>query len=165
MRFHFPASMLSGKQTAHLLNPLLPLKPKQEIYTAHCVLLRKKERKIPVALIIAGSGPTDRNGNNTMGLQTDVYKMLAHALSAYGIATVRYDKRGIGASKAAMKSESDLRFDTYIDDAKDWVKLLKADKRFSGIIIIGHSEGSLIGTNASVKNVNKFISLAGVAKA
>lgn len=133
-----------------------------KIYGTLCTPV--KFNKIPVALIIAGSGPTDRDGNNAMGLSTDAYKILAHKLSNRGIASFRYDKRGIAASKDAMTTEADLRFDTYIDDAKAWVELLKTDKRFSEVDIIGHSEGSLIGMNVATKNVGKYVSLAGAGQ-
>src|SRR5689334_4144240 len=94
---------------------------------------------VPVALIIAGSGPTDRNGNNPMlPGANDTYKVLADLLAVQGIAGVRYDKRGIGASASAMQSEDRLRFDTYIDDAAAWQRKLREDKRFSRIIILGH---------------------------
>lgn len=59
--------------------------------------------KVPVVLIIAGSGPTDRDGNNVYGSLTDSYKMIAYELAHNGIASVRYDKRGIGESSKAMK--------------------------------------------------------------
>ncbi|MDB5196179.1 MAG: alpha/beta fold hydrolase [Flaviaesturariibacter sp.] len=114
---------------------------------------------MPVALIIAGSGPTDRNGNNPMAKNASL-ELLSDALSNAGIATLRYDKRGIVASAAAMKSESELRFDDYVQDAAGWVKLLKSDKRFSKVYVIGHSEGSLIGMLAS-KTAAGFISIAG----
>lgn len=102
----------------------------------------------PVVLIIAGSGPTDRDGNNP-GLpgKNDTYKLLAAALASKSIATVRYDKRGVGASAAAMPAggESALRFDTYADDAAAWLQILHTDRRFSRAIVAGHSEGSLLG--------------------
>lgn len=119
----------------------------------------------PVVLIIAGSGPTDRDGNSTMGLQTNAYKMLAQDLAKNGISSLRFDKRGIGQSKAAMTSERDLRLETYIKDVTDWISLLKADKRFSSVIVLGHSEGSLIGMIAAGQaKVAGFISIAGVGK-
>lgn len=133
------------------------------IYGTLC-MPSKVSRKMPVALIIAGSGPTDRDGNSTGGLNTDAYKILAHKLCAYGIVTVRYDKRGIAASKAAGPKESDLRFDNYISDAKDCVEMLKHDKRFSEVDVIGHSEGSLIGMNVAGNDVSKYISLAGAGE-
>jgi pimeloyl-ACP methyl ester carboxylesterase len=116
-------------------------------------------QKYPVALLISGSGPTDRNGNNVI-MKNNSLKMLAESLAKNGIASLRFDKRGIAASKASAKSEENLRFENYIDDVKSWVDLLKKDSRFSKIIIIGHSEGSLIGMIASGK-ADKFISIAG----
>lgn len=116
-------------------------------------------KKYPVALIIAGSGPTDRNGNNPM-MKNNSLKMLAEALAKNGIASLRYDKRGIGESKASAISEQSLVFENYTEDVKSWINLLKQDKRFSQIVIIGHSEGSLIGMIAGAK-ANKFISIAG----
>jgi len=105
---------------------------------------------VSVALIIAGSGPTDRSGNNP-GLpgKNDAYQLLAAALYAKGIASVRYDKRGVGASAAAIKSEHALHFDDYVADAAAWIAMLRSDKRFKNIVVAGHSEGALIGTIAA----------------
>jgi pimeloyl-ACP methyl ester carboxylesterase len=122
-----------------------------------------KFKKIPVALIIAGSGPTDRNGNNAM-MKNDGLKMLAHNLVNENIASIRYDKRGIAESIKAAKSEADLRFEDYVNDAKEWIDLLKKDKRFSKVIVIGHSEGSLIGMIAALSNADKYISIAGAGQ-
>jgi len=121
----------------------------------------EKFKKIPVALIIAGSGPTDRDGNNPM-MKNNSLKILANELSKNGIATLRYDKRGVAESKAAGKVEIDIRFDHFVNDAKEWIQLLKQDKRFSKVIVIGHSEGSLIGMMAGP--TDKFISIAGVGQ-
>lgn len=123
------------------------------------VTVPKKWDKGSLAIIIAGSGPTDRNCNNP-SMTSDAYKKLAHELAANNIATLRYDKRGIAESVAAVEKESDLIFDDYVNDVRDWVKLIKQDKRFNKIIIIGHSEGSMIGMIASA-NVDKVISIAG----
>ena len=116
----------------------------------------------PVALIIAGSGPTDRNGNNAQ-MKNNSLQMLAHELAAQGIASLRYDKRGIGKSASAMISEEQMRFENYVEDAKAWVSELKTDSRFRELIIIGHSEGSLIGMLASEK-ADVFVSLAGAGR-
>lgn len=116
-------------------------------------------KRVPVALIISGSGPTDRDGNNPM-MKNNSLKMLSEALATNGIATLRYDKRGIGESKAAAVAEANLVFENYTEDVKSWINLLKQDKRFSEVIVIGHSEGSLIGMIAGAK-ANKFISIAG----
>lgn len=125
------------------------------------LLIPETDKVIPVAFIIAGSGPTDRDGNNPM-MKNNSLKMLASELSNNEIASLRYDKRGIANSKNAGLKESDLRFENYIEDAEGWIDFLKQDNRFGDIIVIGHSEGSLIGMIASQQeNVAKFISIAG----
>jgi uncharacterized protein len=122
-------------------------------------------KNTPLVLIIAGSGPTDRDCNSTMGIKTNAYKMLAEGFAEKGISTLRFDKRGIGQSKPAMTSESDIRFETYINDVLDWVAFLKTDPRFSKIILLGHSEGSLIGMAAAEKtDIAEYISVAGAGK-
>lgn len=121
------------------------------------------KEKVPVVLIIAGSGPIDRNGNQGPSIKTDAYKMLADSLRKAGIASVRYDKRGIGASAAAGTNESSLTFEDMVQDAVGFVKMLKSDSRFSSVYILGHSEGSLVGILAAEKEpVHGFISVAGV---
>ncbi|MDA9826887.1 lysophospholipase [Flavobacteriaceae bacterium] len=126
------------------------------------LLIPSFSEKTAVVLIIAGSGPTDRNGNNPM-MTNNSLKMLAKELQKNGIASVRYDKRGIGESKNSGLQEIDLRFEDYVQDVEGWIKLLKEDERFSNIIVLGHSEGSLIGMIASHKQeAKKFISVAGV---
>jgi len=128
------------------------------------LLLPRIKGKIPIALIIAGSGPTDRNGNNPV-MQNNSLKMLAEGLAKNNIASLRYDKRGIGKSKIKNLKESDLRFENYINDAIKWIEKLKKDSSFGKIIIIGHSEGSLIGMIAAQKSpVDKYISLSGTGK-
>ena len=116
----------------------------------------------PVALIIAGSGPTDRNGNNAQ-MKNNSLQLLAHELAAQGIASLRYDKRGIGKSASAMISEEQLSFENYVEDAKAWASELKADPRFNKLIIIGHSEGSLVGILAC-EQADVFVSLAGAGR-
>lgn len=128
------------------------------------LLLPNAEPNIPVALIIAGSGPTDRNGNQP-SLTNNALKMLAEQLANNGIASLRYDKRGIGKSINAVKQEAELRFEHYIADAERWLNLLKQDERFGDVIVIGHSEGSLIGMIAArLGKADKFISIAGLAR-
>jgi predicted alpha/beta hydrolase len=122
-------------------------------------------RKIPVALIIAGSGPTDRNGNNVMGVKAQPYKLLAEALAKNGIASLRYDKRRVGESIGFKKSLDSLRFEDLVGDAEACIKKLKADTSFSTVTVIGHSEGALIGIIAArEEKADGFISLAGVGE-
>ncbi len=121
---------------------------------------------VDVVLIIAGSGPTDRNGNSTLlPGKNNSLKMLADTLYAHGIASLRYDKRGVGESVEGKGNESDLTFDTFVKDAVQWLKFLKKDRRFGKIIIAGHSEGSLIGMLAAEQvHADKYISLCGAGQ-
>jgi len=120
----------------------------------------------PVVLIIAGSGPTDRDGNSAMIKgKNESLKMMAQGLAARGIASLRYDKRLIAESKSAAIKEEDLRFETYVDDAAGWGKYLRKDARFNVLVIAGHSEGSLIGMLAAQKlAANGYISIAGAGR-
>ena len=104
------------------------------------------------ALIIAGSGPTDRDGNSVLKLHSNVYKLLAEGLAAEGISTLRYDKRGVGASQAAMTAERDLRFDTYVEDARAWTHELSLRAGVERVWLIGHSEGALIAEKVAQHN-------------
>ncbi len=98
----------------------------------------------PVALIIAGSGPTDRDGNSKLGLSTDAYRQIADSLASRGVATLRFDKRGVGASGKTFDPKA-LTIDDFVEDALAFVRWLEAQKgRFSKITLLGHSEGGLI---------------------
>ncbi|HVS93934.1 MAG TPA: alpha/beta fold hydrolase [Mucilaginibacter sp.] len=144
-----------------------PIELKTLSGSIHGTLTMPKEvsGKIPVVLIIAGSGPTDRNGNSDkLDLKTNAYRMLAESLGKNGIASVRYDKRMIGQSQTSNK-ESDLRFDDYVDDAVGLIQMLASDQRFSKVIVLGHSEGSLVGMIAVRDQPAKgFISVAGAGE-
>ena len=116
----------------------------------------------PVVLIVAGSGPVDRNGNAGAMLRTNAYEQLAAALAQRGIASVRYDKRGVAASAKAAPPEKNVRIETYADDVVAWLRQLAADKRFSRTIVAGHSEGSLLGILALQQaKGDAFVSLEG----
>jgi len=124
---------------------------------------RRKGYKPAVVLIIAGSGPTDRNGNSILGLHTDCYQQLAQGLNRQGIASMRYDKRWIGESTNFKGSLDSLRFEDYVNDARACIRQLRTDTNFSSVYVIGHSEGALIGAIAShEEKVDGFVSLAGV---
>ena len=118
-----------------------------------------------MVIIIAGSGPTDRNGNNPLGINASSYRMLAEALADKQICTFRYDKRGIGKSIPEDFRENTLRFDDYVDDAVKIYDYLRDSLGYKNIYIIGHSEGSLIGMLASQKrSVSGFVSLSGAGR-
>jgi pimeloyl-ACP methyl ester carboxylesterase len=137
--------------------------------TLHSTLLLPKDmsKPMPVVLLLSGSGPTDRNGNSpVLPGKNNSLLMLAEGLASNGIASLRYDKRGVGESAGAMVAEADLRLDTYVDDAVAWCEQLRKDKRFSAVVIAGHSEGSLIGMLAAKRcNADGFISISGAGRA
>ncbi|SUD84324.1 alpha/beta hydrolase [Stutzerimonas nitrititolerans] len=143
---------------------LLNQTPVLEVPDGHLhgsLLLPKSDRPLPVALLIAGSGPTDRNGNNPMG-HNDSLKRLAQSLAKQGIASLRYDKRGVGESLALAPDERDLSVEAYVADAAAWIEKLQGDPRFSSVILIGHSEGALIASLAAARQpVAALITLAG----
>lgn len=88
--------------------------------------------------------------------------MIADELLLSNIASLRYDKRGVGASEEAGNTAAGLTFNDYVTDAISWVKTIRKDNLYSTVGIIGHSEGSLIGMiAASAADVDFFISLAG----
>jgi len=119
----------------------------------------------PVALIIAGSGPTDKDGNSALAGKNNSLKMLAEGLAQQGIATVRYDKRGLGDNQALLTKEEDGTFDQYVDDAVQIIQTLMADKAYTSVHVIGHSEGSLICLLAAqMTGVASFVSIAGAGR-
>ncbi len=123
------------------------------------------KKRVPVVLLIAGSGPTDRDCNSPYGVKSNAFKMLTDSLVRQGIAVARYDKRGSGTNlQAAIKviKPEEHRFDFYVSDAVGFIRQLQADKRFSDVVIAGHSEGSLVGMLAAQQTkATKYISIAG----
>ncbi|CAI8997534.1 Lysophospholipase [Pseudomonas sp. IT-P218] len=129
------------------------------------LLLPKSETPVPVVLIISGSGPTDRDGNNPDGGRNDSLKRLAWVLAKHNIASVRYDKRGVAASLAAAPDERNLSVEGYVADTEAWGRKLKTDPRFSQLILLGHSEGALIASLAAPSvDAAAVISMSGSAR-
>jgi alpha-beta hydrolase superfamily lysophospholipase len=120
----------------------------------------------PAALLIAGSGPTDRNGDSAIaGVKPNSLRLLAEALAAHGVASLRYDKRGIGTSAAAGRAEVDLRFDTFVEDAAGWAQWLAARPKVTCVVLIGHSEGALIAAMAAQRvKVCGVVEMAGAGR-
>lgn len=127
------------------------------------MLIPKQDKGNVVALFICGSGPTDRDGNNSI-MKNNSIKFLAQALDSAGIASLRYDKRGIGKSASRKIDESQIRFTTFVDDADAWVDYLSA--KYKKIIIIGHSEGALLGVLEAINNpkVQGVVLVAGIGR-
>lgn len=102
----------------------------------------------PVALILAGSGPTDRNGDNPLSGPGGTYRKLAANLAARGIATLRPDKRGIGASLLSDPREEAQTFGDFVNDARAWLDWLAAQPDLGPVAVIGHSEGGTVALAA-----------------
>ena len=116
------------------------------------------------AFIVAGSGPTDRDGNGPFG-RNDALKLLAEALAARGIASLRADKRGIGASAGALASEAELRIDDLAADVAAWLDRLAEALPETPRLLIGHSEGALVATLAAQKHpVRALVLIAGLGR-
>lgn len=120
----------------------------------------KGKSKETVILLIAGSGPTDRNGNSMGISQNNSLKYLAEGLSEQDFNVFTYDKRVVYLLKN-QKEIPDLDFQHGIDDAETIINFLKTKMKFKNVIVAGHSEGSLVGMIAAQKNAAAFISLAG----
>jgi len=121
-----------------------------------------KSEKSCLAILIAGSGPTNRNGNQNF-LKNNSLKKLAEGLTDKGIATFRYDKRIV---KQIRKGNVDknIMFDDFVTDASDVIDHFKALNTYSRIYVIGHSQGSLVGMLAAKDKADGFISLAGAGQ-
>ncbi len=128
-------------------------------------LLTPKTKSKKVVLLISGSGNTDRDGNSlgfNIKYTNNSLKMLAEALAQQGIASLRYDKRGVGKSTNIATPEETLRFDHFVQDAIRCIEYLEKD--YDQIVIAGHSQGALVGMLAAQQTkVYKFISLAGLS--
>ena len=118
-----------------------------------------------ICVIVPGSGPTDRDGNNVYGIQTNAYRLLAEALAEKGIASFRYDKRGAGKSVVENLKEEEMVFETNVKDLKSIINNLRGMNKFEKIFLIGHSEGSLVSILcAKEEKIDGIISVAGVGK-
>jgi uncharacterized protein len=120
----------------------------------------------PGVLLIAGSGPTDRDGNSPLlPAAVDNLKQLAEQLAARGIASLRYDKRGVGESVYPGLSEQALRFDQLVEDAVLLARQLGDDARIGRISLVGHSEGALIAALAAEgADAQGVVSIAGAGE-
>lgn len=124
-------------------SPLAPL---------HGTLLTPGGETRAAAVIIAGSGPTDRDGNNPLGVRAASYRLLAEGLADEGVATLRYDKRGAGQSMAAVGNEADLRFEHMVDDALAFAAEARARTGLPCVWLIGHSEGTGVALMAVARD-------------
>jgi len=135
----------------------------EELSVSHWIdgtLLTPKDTEAPnLAIIIAGSGPTNRDGNQNF-LKNNALKKLAEELSKQGIATFRFDKRVVKQIRQ-NNVDNDMMFDDFVTDATDVIDYFIEKNSYNNIYIIGHSQGSLVGMLAAKNKADGFISLAG----
>lgn len=134
------ASLLAGPVSTDIALPAQPAPLRGTLLTP--------EAPTAVAVILPGSGPTDRDGNSPMGVAASTYRLLAEGLAEQGVATVRIDKRGIAASAAAGLEETKLRFDDYAADARAGAAEAASRTDQPCAWLIGHSEGALVALKA-----------------
>lgn len=120
-------------------------------------------KNIPLVIFIAGSGPTDRNGNSGF-IKNNSLKFLAESLVKKNIATYRFDKSVLHESKKEGFKEDSLRFEDEVTEVIEIVNHFKKNKIYSKIYLLGHSQGSLVGILAATKNVDGLISIAGAGR-
>lgn len=146
---------------ALLLSPVsTPVELASSPAPLHGTLLTPQGETRAAAVILPGSGPTDRNGDSPpLGLRAAPYRLLAEGLAERGVATLRIDKRGIGESAAAGPAEADLRFGAYVDDARAWAVEAAAKTGRPCAWLIGHSEGALVALAAVADNNDKVCGL------
>lgn len=120
----------------------------------------------PVALIIPGSGPTDRDGNNPFGVRAASYRLLAEGLFHQGITTVRIDKRGMFGSASAVSDPNAVTIADYVVDTEAWVNAIRATTGAPCVWLIGHSEGGLVALAAAqeVKNLCGLVLVAAAGR-
>jgi pimeloyl-ACP methyl ester carboxylesterase len=114
-------------------------------------MLAPASGRAPMILVIPGSGPTDRDGNNPFGLKAASYKLLAEDLAARGIGTVRIDKRGMFASSMAVADANAVTIDDYVTDVGAWIASIRKQTGVPCVWVLGHSEGGLVALAAAQK--------------
>ncbi|MDB5439368.1 MAG: alpha/beta hydrolase [Caulobacteraceae bacterium] len=102
-----------------------------------------------IAVLIQGSGPIDRDGNSGPALNAATARLLAQALAGGDIESIRYDKRGMFASSAAVADGNKVTIEDYADDARAFAVLAAKRAGLPCAWLIGHAEGSLVALQAA----------------
>jgi pimeloyl-ACP methyl ester carboxylesterase len=112
-------------------------------------MLSPRRAEGPAILIVPGSGPTDRDGNNPLGIKAYTYKLLAEGLAARGITSIRIDKRGMFGSQNAVSDANAVTITDYANDVHSWIRAIRTRTGLSCVWVAGHSEGGLVAIAAS----------------
>lgn len=152
MKQAITALAVAGLATGALANeatPITAIGPDGDLAGTLTLAQAGHEEEQPVVLIIPGSGPTDRDGNNPMGVTAAPYRLLAEGLAQRGIGSVRIDKRGMFGSAGAVPDANDVTIADYADDVEAWVTATRSATMAQCIWIVGHSEGGLVALAAA----------------
>ncbi|MEL6687058.1 MAG: alpha/beta fold hydrolase [Pseudomonadota bacterium] len=114
-------------------------------------LLLEASDNAPAILIVPGSGPTDRDGNNPMGVVASTYKLLVEDLAQAGVTSLRVDKRGMFSS-AAAGDPNQVTQEIYAQDYLDWAETLRAETGQDCVFLLGHSEGGQMVSAAAAQD-------------
>jgi len=109
------------------------------------------DKPVAAALLLPGSGPTDRDGNQLPAIRTDLLKDIAQHLESQGIASLRFDKRAAHGymakwPKTLPEMDEFFKWQNFAEDAKAALKFLAKQPGVDAkrLVVIGHSEGGLI---------------------
>jgi len=120
----------------------------------------KSRSNSSLVIFIGGSGPIDRDGNQSF-MKCDMFKKLAYSLSKKGISSFRYDKRVVTQIRKG-KLDKKITFDDFVSDAITIIDFFES--KYNSIVIAGHSQGSLVGLLSINEGVSGFISLSGAGR-
>ena len=120
----------------------------------------KSRSNSSLVIFIGGSGPIDRDGNQSF-MKCDMFKKLAYSLSEKGISSFRYDKRVVTQIRKG-KLDKKITFDDFVSDAIAIIDFFES--KYNSIVIAGHSQGSLVGLLSIKEGVSGFISLSGAGR-
>lgn len=120
----------------------------------------KSRSNSSLVIFIGGSGPIDRDGNQSF-MKCDMFKKLAYSLSEKGISSFRYDKRVVTQIRKG-KLDKKITFNDFVSDAIAIIDFFES--KYNSIVIAGHSQGSLVGLLSIKEGVSGFISLSGAGR-
>jgi pimeloyl-ACP methyl ester carboxylesterase len=138
----FAALVISQPAASQMSNPSMITAPGPAGPLSGTVL-GSSNAGVPVVLIVPGSGPTDRDGNNSLGVRASSYRLIAEGLAARGIKSVRIDKRGMFGSTRAISDANAVTIEDYAADIQSWVATIRETMGVPCVWVMGHSEGGL----------------------